>query len=324
MRFALFVFFFVVGGKVMPMILIADDSEVDRLVITEMLKKEPLDWLVEVVSSAEEAIALMKEMAFDVIITDVLMSGLSGLDLLNHVHRQPHRVPVIVISGQDDQQAAVDALRQGAASFVSKSELASRLSETVKQVLDSAKSEKSYQNLVQCAEELRFQFKLENDPGLIGALVSLVQQMAQGMGILTAEGQTRLGIAIDEAVINAMCHGNLELSEEQLKEVRSHHHDDGSMEVIALRRQEEPYCNRFVHLLVGISREGIKIIVRDDGKGFPVKSLEQSEGHRGITLIRNLVDKATFNETGNELTLVKFKEKVPQRQASGDPNMQTA
>ena len=117
----------------MPMILVADDSEVDRLVITEMLKKEPLDWLVEVVSSAEEAMTMMREMAFDVVITDVLMTGMSGLDLLNHVHRQPCRIPVIVISGQDDQSAAVEALRNGAASYVPKSELAARLGETVKQ-----------------------------------------------------------------------------------------------------------------------------------------------------------------------------------------------
>ena len=61
----------------MPMILLADDSELHRNFILEVLKKEPLDWLIETVSSAEEAIALMRHMAFDVIITDVVMSGMS-------------------------------------------------------------------------------------------------------------------------------------------------------------------------------------------------------------------------------------------------------
>ena len=127
----------------MPMILVADDSQLDRTLITEVLKQEPLDWLVEIVESGEEAIALMRRVAFDVVITDILMSGLSGIDLLNHVHSQPHRVPVIVISGQDDHKAVSEAIRHGAASFVPKSELAARLGETVRQVLEAAESKQS-------------------------------------------------------------------------------------------------------------------------------------------------------------------------------------
>src|SRR5690606_28294888 len=115
-----------------------DDSEIDRMVILELLKKEPLDWLVEAVSSAEEAVRLMREIAFDVVITDVLMAGMSGLDLLNHVHRQPHKVPVIVVSAQDTRAAAIEALRNGAANYIPRSSLPALLGETVRQVLDAS------------------------------------------------------------------------------------------------------------------------------------------------------------------------------------------
>ncbi len=301
----------------MPMILVADDSEADRMVITEMLKKEPLDWLVEVVSSAEEAMALMREMAFDVVITDVLMAGMSGLDLLNHVHRQPHRVPVIVISGQDDQSAAVEALRQGAASYVPKSHLASRLGETVKQVLELAQANQNYQDLIGCAEEMRFQFKLANDPALIQPLVGLLQQMANGMGILSDEAQTRLGIAVDEAVINAMCHGNLELSDDDMADVRRHVHSGDRIEGITSRRDAKPYCDRQAHIAAGLSREGIKVVVRDEGDGFSLPSAKcSSSEHRGLTLIQNLVDKASFNDAGNEITLIKFRDLQPRSKSA--------
>lgn len=290
------------------MILVADDSEVDRMLISEVLKKEPLDWLVEVVGSAEEAMPLLREMAFDVIITDVLMSGMSGLELLNHVHRQPHRVPVIVISGQEDQSAAVAALQQGAASYVPKSELVSRLGETVKQVLDVARNERGYQDLIGSADEMRFQFTLANDTSLIQPLVSLVQQMSEGMHVLTEEARTRLGIAIDEAVINAICHGNLELSEDEMAEVRKNLHSGNAIEAIECRRAMPEYSQRRVHISAGLSREGLKILIRDDGQGFRVKEEEYSPNHRGLTLIRNLVDKVSFNEKGNEVTLVKFRD----------------
>lgn len=295
----------------MPMLLVADDSEVDRMVILELLKKEPLDWLVEAVSSAEEAIRLMREIAFDVVITDVLMSGMSGLDLLNHVHRQPRKVPVIVVSGQDTQAAAVEALKNGAANYIPKTSLASLLGETVRQVLEAATTEENYQNLIGTAEEMRFHFKLPNDLSMIHPLVGMVQQMATGMRILDVDACTRLGIAVDEAISNAMCHGNLELSEDDMTYVRSHLHDGNPIEVIEDRRQEEPYCSRHVSVACLLTKEGIKIAVRDDGKGFSLKAIDQEEGRRGITLIQNLVDKASFNEAGNEITLLKRAVPVP-------------
>ncbi len=295
----------------MPMILVADDSELDRKLIIEILQKEPLDWLIEVVDSAEAAIHLMREIAFDVVITDVLMEGMSGLELMNQVHRQPQRVPVIVISGQDNQAAAVEALRHGAASYVAKSELSARLGETVRQVLEAARTELNYQHLISCADEMRFKFELRNDPALIQPLVNLLQRMSDGMNLLSSDARTRLGVAIDEAVTNAMCHGNLELSEEEMADVHKHLHSSASIEAIASRSNKPPYCERFVHVSAGISKEGIKVVIRDDGKGFRWDQARSDGEHRGITLIQNLVDKATFSDCGNEVTLVKFRDQSP-------------
>ena len=298
----------------MPMLLVADDSEVDRMIILELLKKEPLDWLVEAVSSAEQAVKLMREIAFDVVITDVLMSGMSGLDLLNHAHRQPHKVPVIVVSGQDTQAIAIEALRNGAASYIPKNKLSALLGETVRQVLDAATAEQNYQMLVGTAEEMRFHFQLPNDLGLIHPLVGMIQQMAMGMRILDIDNCTRLGIAIDEALSNAMCHGNLELSEEDMGYVRSHLHDGVPIEVVESRRVKAPYLNRFVHVACLLTKEGIKIAVRDDGKGFSLSAVHLEEERRGITLIQNLVDKVSYNESGNEITLVKRAVAMPRPQ----------
>lgn len=296
----------------MPMILVADDSELHRNYILEVLKKEPLDWIIEAVSSAEEATALMRHMAFDVIITDVVMSGMSGLDFVNQVHRQPKRVPIIVISGEDDPASAIEALRRGAASYVAKRDLPARLGETVRQVLDASRLEQNYQNLIGCAEEMRFKFNLKNDPELIQPLVGLVQRMSDGMNLLASDSRTRFGVAIDEALVNAICHGNLELSEAEMKEVHGHLHSGTRSNVIESRRNKSPFCDRLVHVSLGLSVEGIKIVVRDDGRGFSRDAIRASNEHRGITLIQNLVDKASYNEAGNEITLVKFRDQKTQ------------
>ncbi|MEO8270334.1 MAG: response regulator [Aureliella sp.] len=289
----------------MPMLLVADDSELDRMVIVELLKKEPLDWLVEQVTSAEEAVKLMKEIAFDVVITDVLMEGMSGLELLNHVHSQPRKVPVIVVSGQDTRDAAIAALKNGAANYIPKASLPTLLGETVRQVLDSASAEKNYQRLISTADDMRFHFKLTNDLGLIRPLISMIQQMAIGMNVLTTEDCTRLGIAIDEAIVNAICHGNLELAQDDMSYVRRHLHAKRPIEVVEERRKQSPYDSRFVYVACLITREGVKVSVRDEGKGFALSDVDQEQTGRGVTLIQNLVDKATFNEVGNEITLLK-------------------
>ena len=289
----------------MPMILVADDSELDRMVIVELLKKEPLDWLVEQVSSAEEAVRLMKEIAFDVVITDVLMEGMSGLELLNHVHRQPRKVPVIVVSGQDTRDAAIAALKNGAANYIPKPGLPSLLGETVRQVLDAASAEKNYQRLIATADEMRFHFKLNNDLSLIRPLISMIQQMALGMSVLSIEDSTRLGIAMDEAIVNAICHGNLELSQDDMSYVRRHLHAKCPIEVVEQRRMLPPHDSRYVYVACLITHEGVKVTVRDDGKGFKLNSVDQDQLGRGVTLIQNLVDNATYNEAGNEITLLK-------------------
>lgn len=289
----------------MPMILVADDSDLDRMVIVDLLKKEPLDWLVEQVASAEDAVRLMKEIAFDVVITDVLMEGMSGLELLNHVHRQPRKVPVIVVSGQDTRDAAIAALQNGAANYIPKPSLPTLLGETVRQVLDAASAEKNYQRLIAAADDMHFHFKLNNDLSLIRPLISMIQQMAIGMSVLSTEDCTRLGIAADEAIVNAICHGNLQLSQDDMSCVRIQLHAKCPIEIVEQRRISAPYNSRYVYVACLITREGVKISVRDDGSGFALSAVDQDKAGRGVTLIQNLVDKATFNEAGNEITMIK-------------------
>jgi len=113
-------------------------------------------------------------------------------------------------------------------------------------------------------------------------------------------------------LVNAICHGNLELSEEEMREVHGHLHSGTPSHVIEIHRNKSPYSERHVHVSVGLSNDGIKVVVRDDGSGFARDATCLSNEHRGITLIQNLVDKASYNEAGNEITLVKLRDQKTQ------------
>jgi len=75
----------------------------------------------------------MRNVLADVLITDLRMPGMGGLEFLRTVGGQYSDVPVILITGYANDDIAVEALRAGADSYVPKMDLVERLVETVKQ-----------------------------------------------------------------------------------------------------------------------------------------------------------------------------------------------
>ena len=134
--------------------------------------------------------------------------------------------------------------------------------------------------------------------------------MAEGMQLLTAESRTQFGIAIDEAVLNAIFHGNLELTEDELKEVRGRLSDGEPIEVLEKRLADSKYKERDVHFQAILNSDFVEVIIRDYGSGFDHVSASSDGTNRGLTLIRSHVDEVSFNEAGNEIRLVKLREKA--------------
>ena len=293
----------------MPVILVVDDSKTDRVLIGELLRQQEMDWLVEFANSAEQAMVTLTNLAVDVVITDMVMPEASGMDLLSYVHKQVQPVPVVMVSGRGNDSIAAEAIRNGAASYVSKDDLATRLVETVRQVLDARKSSPSYERLFGAVKNLQIQLELENDPTLLPTVVGGIQQAAFDMALIDAESRIRLGIALDEALINAMYHGNLELPAEDLVNVRTQLRNGERVALIEERRSVKPYSERVIHVEASFCPEKLEVAIRDEGSGFS-RFFAADEENRGMTLIKNIMDKVAFNESGNEIRLVKMKEKA--------------
>jgi two-component system, OmpR family, response regulator len=99
-------------------VLVVDDEQVMR----KLLQRHLLDWGCRVVTaeSGEEALELLGQNYFDVVITDLRMPGLDGLGLLAEVKTHYSRTEVIVITAYAEIKDAVKALRQGATDYLSK------------------------------------------------------------------------------------------------------------------------------------------------------------------------------------------------------------
>ena len=98
-------------------ILVVDDDDVIRDTLCELLS---LEHSCEMTGTAEDALAKLQARSFDVVLTDISMPGLSGMELLNRVLQLYPGTPVIVISGVSDQEQAQSLISQGAFDYLLK------------------------------------------------------------------------------------------------------------------------------------------------------------------------------------------------------------
>ena len=101
----------------MPKILVVDDDDTIRDTLYELLSEE---YLCQTAETAEKAFARLEADSYDVVLTDISMPGLSGLELLGHIRQKFPDTPVIMISGIGDQDHAQGLIKLGAFDFLLK------------------------------------------------------------------------------------------------------------------------------------------------------------------------------------------------------------
>jgi len=117
----------------MPLILVVDDEENIRDTLYELLSSE---YRCQTAETAEKALARLDAESYDVVLTDISMPGLSGLELLGHIRQKYPDTPVIVISGIGDQEYAQGMIRLGAFDYLLKPYSLETVMKSVKRALD--------------------------------------------------------------------------------------------------------------------------------------------------------------------------------------------
>jgi len=239
------------------------------------------------------------------------MPEMNGLDLVREIRSKYSFLPVILMTAHGSEDIAVEALRAGAASYVPKSSLTKNLVSTIRAVLDVAKLGPHDAELLECLAYADSGFVLVNSPTLIPALVRHLLEHTALMKLCDKTGLIRLGLALEEALINALYHGNLELDSTSRDK-------DGPewSERVQTRSQQSPYRDRRIHVTVNLSRAEAVYVIRDEGAGFDLSqipdptdpaNLETTTG-RGLLLIRTFMDEVRHNSNGNEITIVMRRE----------------
>jgi CheY-like chemotaxis protein len=290
----------------MATVLIVDDSPVDRRLAGGLLSKQAgggdgAGVQVVYANNGKEALEVLGREQPDLVLTDMQMPEMNGLELVEAVRSQFPLIPVILMTAHGSEELAIQALQRGASSYVPKRNLASDLVETVEGILTAAKSCQDQRRLLECLTQTESQFVVDNDPAIIPPLLGHLRENLTRMNLCDETGLIQVSVALGESLANAMYHGNLEIS----SEVREKSETD-YQGLIAERRRQKPWRDRRVYVASKETLGEVRYTIRDEGPGFDPKSLpdptdpanlDKTTG-RCLLLIRTLMEYVFYIEYG--------------------------
>jgi len=288
-------------------VLIVDDNTIDRRLAAGIVER--VGMATRHAEHGKEAVQIIQTDPPDIVLTDMQMPEMDGLELVRYIKRHHPSIPVILMTAHGSEEIAVKALRIGASSYVPKQILSRELADTIRDVLTVVTAKRDEQQALACLSEANLNFVLDvKYSGIHEPVVGYLQEQLRNWQLCDDTDLIRVGTALHEALVNAIEHGNLELRSDLRDRPDGAYHYLGEQ-----RREMSPYRDRRVYVTAHLTREEALIKIRDEGPGFDPRRLPDPTdpenigkiSGRGLLLIRTFMDYVTFNETGNEITLVK-------------------
>jgi signal transduction histidine kinase len=144
-------------------ILLVDDDEVDRLAVKRMLRQAGLDVEVEERSDREGALSAAQARRFDCALLDYRLPGADGLSLLRDLRVRGVGVPVVALTGQGDEEVAVELMKAGAADYLNKNTLTSeRLERSLRYALAMHRADEERRLLLEREQHARLEAQAAN------------------------------------------------------------------------------------------------------------------------------------------------------------------
>lgn len=264
-------------------ILIVDDEDINRLLLADMLDCE--GWIVDKAAHGLEAWDLVQKQDYHLVITDIKMPFMDGIELLGKIKNEHPTLPVVVVTAFASVDTAIEALRLGAFNFLRKPFSIEEIQSIARKGLALWDVQQERSRILAHVRK-HIEIRIPSDPSLINSVFHHVHEDALALGFPHRVVHMNLYLALSEALANAIDHGN------------------------------DRRAGSWVDVDIHLSPEEIRIRIQDEGKGFQVEevpdpttseNLFKSRG-RGIFLMRCYMDEVRYNEKGNGVLLVKRRE----------------
>ncbi len=166
-----------------PLLLIVDDDDAFRRPTAELLRDE--GYRVETAGGAAEAGEFLEHQAIDLLLLDLRMPGIGGLQVIEVLRRRGSRVPILMISGYGSVETAVESLRLGADDFLTKPVDPEELIRRVKELLDRRPRASRLEEATNHG--------IVGQSAAIGEVLEMVAQVAETEATVLVSGETGTG-----------------------------------------------------------------------------------------------------------------------------------
>ncbi len=116
----------------MSKLLIVEDEAAIRRVLVKILKEDDSKYEIEEAENGLEALDKIKSQDYDLVLCDIKMPKMDGVEVLEHAVKLKPDMPIVMISGHGDLETAVETMRKGAFDYISKPPDLNRLLQTVR------------------------------------------------------------------------------------------------------------------------------------------------------------------------------------------------
>lgn len=299
------------NGNGAETIVIVDDDEVIRYTLQKKLSR--LGYKIISLEKAEDMVYLIKnkEIDIDLLITDIKLRKMDGIELLRHVNMLDSPFPVLIITGQGNIEDAIKALRYGACDFIRKPYDISEVASIVRGILRRKQEQKLAGNFGKYTSYEKIVYSIPVDMTLCNVVSYILTKDLNSVGLCNNTTAENIAMSLREAISNAMFHGNLEIP----SNIREERGVRGFNEEIEFRKNDEKYSNKRVKIIYELTPDYVEYVIEDEGKGFDYRSLPDprdpenflKDSGRGLLIIRIHMDEVDWNENGNIIRLRKYR-----------------
>jgi DNA-binding NtrC family response regulator len=146
-------------------VLIVEDDDLMRELMTKILAGE--HYHIFQASSGEEALQLIQEQTIDLVLTDLRLAGMSGLQLLTEIRALDQEIVVIMMTAYASVETAVEAMRKGAYDYLTKPFINDEIRVMLRRALNQRHLSRENRHL---KRELRERYRFENIVGYSEAM----------------------------------------------------------------------------------------------------------------------------------------------------------
>lgn len=287
-----------------PRILLVEDDPDVRNTLMALLCHHGYE--AQTAADGSLALELFHRRRADIVITDVRMPGINGLELLARVKQAAPETCVVIMTGYGAEDTAIQAIRNGASNYFKKPVNIPEFVYAIGVLADLVRSRHEHHFDPRLLEREFRTLRIGND---FDAIYPVIRELTANAVAFSFDVESTR-IALLEALTNAIEHGNLGISrEEKRASLRA-----GSLrDLYASRACAPPGKDRTVRIEYELTPARITCRISDEGAGFDWRSLPDcanpdnlfAGSGRGIVVMRLSMDEVRFNGPGNAVTLIK-------------------